>query len=91
MISGILSVNSKRVVGRLRGATQIAFARGVEVAIRFDEDRFSGGGLFLLASVLERFLALYCTVNSFTKLVALKGRDEVLRRWQPRIGEKWLI
>jgi type VI secretion system protein ImpG len=91
IIAGIMSVQSKRVVGRLRGVAQSGFCNGVEVTIRFDEARFTGGGLFLLASVLERFLALYCTLNSFTKLVAIKGRDEVLRRWQPRLGEKWVI
>ena len=31
---------------------------------------FSGGGLFLFATVLERFLSLYCSVNSFTRLIA---------------------
>jgi type VI secretion system protein ImpG len=41
--------------------------------------------------VLERFLALYCSVNSFTKFVAtVKGREGELRRWPPRAGEKVL-
>ena len=39
------------------------------MSIRLDEDRFTGGGLFLFVSVLECFLALYCTLNSFTKLI----------------------
>jgi type VI secretion system protein ImpG len=91
IIAGIVGVNSKRVVGNLRGGAQSGFCRGVEVTIRFDEACFTGGGLFLLASVLEKFLGLYCTLNSFTKMVAIKGRDEVLRRWQPRLGEKWVI
>ena len=40
---------------------------------------------------LERFVALYSTVNSFSKLIAtVRGRDEELRRWPPRIGEKVL-
>ena len=60
-------------------------------AIEFDEDRYSGGGLFLFAAVLERFLSLYCTTNSFTKLIArVKGRKEELRRWPPRVGENIL-
>ncbi len=91
MIDGILGVTSKRVVGRSAAAAG-AFCRGVEVTLRFDEERFSGSGLFLFASVLERFLALYCTVNSFTRLVAtVQGRDGELRRWQPRMGEKVLV
>ena len=92
MIDGIVGVSSKRVVGRVRGEAAASFCRGVEVTLRFDEQRFSGSGLFLFASVLERFLALYCTVNSFTRTVAtVQGREGELCRWQPRIGEKVLV
>jgi type VI secretion system protein ImpG len=92
MIDGLVGVSSKRVVGRLPGATQDAFCRGVEVTLRFNEDRYTGSGLFLFASVLERFLALYCTVNSFTRLIAkVEGRDGELRRWQPHVGEKIIV
>jgi len=88
-IDGILSVRGRRVVGRVGGGS---FCRGVEVTLRFDEERFSGSGLFLFASVLERFLGLYCTVNSFSKLIALtKGGEGELRRWPPRAGEKVLM
>jgi type VI secretion system protein ImpG len=45
-----------------------------------------------LAAVLERFLALYCSINSFTKLVATTNRrDGVLRKWPPRSGDKILV
>src|SRR5262249_397261 len=69
-----------------------ALGRGVEVTVHFDEKKFAGSGLFLFASVLERFLALYCTVNSFSKLVAtVEGKKGELRRWPPRMGEKVLL
>ena len=87
-VDGLLSVSGRRVVGAVRTEGPLAFCRGVEVSIRLDEDRFTGGGLFLFASVLERFLALYWTMNSFTKLIAtVKGREGELRRWPPRMGE----
>ena len=90
-IEGIVSIQSRRVVGSLRGGGPVSFCRGLEVTIEFDEDRYSGGGLFLFAAVLERFLSLYCTTNSFTKLIArVKGRKEELRRWPPRVGENIL-
>jgi type VI secretion system protein ImpG len=92
MIDGIERVDSRRVVGRVRGPRMDAFCQGVEIALRFDPAKFTGGGLFLFAAVLERFLALYCSVNSFTKLVArVKGQEGELRRWPPRAGEKVLI
>jgi type VI secretion system protein ImpG len=91
-IDGIVGVSSQRVVGSIRTSGPLTFCRGAEVSIQFDEDRYTGSGLFLFASVLERFLALYCTVNSFTKLIAtIKGRDGVLRRWPPRMGENVMV
>jgi len=90
-IDGILGASSRRVVGGLRTGGPVSFCRGLEVTLEFDEERFSGGGMFLFASVLERFLGLYCTTNSFSKLVArVKGRKEELRRWPPRVGENVL-
>ena len=52
-----------------------AFCRGLDVTLEFDPRAWQVGGLFLLASVLERFLALHATVNSFTRTRAvLRGR-----------------
>jgi len=83
-IDGLVSVNSRRVLGRSGGA----LCRGVEVTVEFDEDRFTGNGMFLFASVLERFLALYSSVNSFTRTVATVARREgEYRRWPARVGE----
>ena len=87
-IASILEVKSRRVVGCAGGVAAGGFCRGVEVDILFDEDRFADNGLFLFASVLERFLGLYCTINSFSKLVARsKQKQGVLRQWPPRSRE----
>lgn len=92
MIDGILSVDSRPVTARVPGQGGGALARGIEVTIALDEKRFAGSGVFLFSAVLERFLALYCNLNSFTRLVAkLRGREGVLRKWQPRAGEKRLL
>jgi type VI secretion system protein ImpG len=92
MIDGIAGLRSKPAVSRVRGRRGAWFCRGVEITVDFDEAKFSGGSPFLFASVLERFCALYCSVNSFTKLVAtVKGREGELCRWSPRAGEKPLI
>ena len=66
--------------------------RGLEVSIDFDEQNFVGSGVFLFASVLERFLALYASMNSFSQLVAsTKQREGVLSRWPPRAGEQIVL
>ena len=69
-----------------------ALCRGLDVTVTFDEERSSGSGVFLLAAVLERFIAHYTSINSFTRLTAaLKGRTGVLRTWPPRAGDLTLI
>lgn len=91
-IESVASVTSRRVVGRTGGDVSGGFCRGVEVTIQFDESRFADHGAFLFASVLERFLALYGSINSFSKLVATsKQREGALRRWPPRAGERQLL
>jgi len=87
-ISGIVSVTSRHVTRRI-GA---AFCRGVEVTVEFDEDKYIGSSLYLFASVLERFLGQYVSVNSFVQFVARTTRDNrVLKQWPPRNGDRVLI
>ncbi len=92
VISGITSLKSKRKFARLVSDDGIAFARGFEVEMEFDEEQFVGGGVYLFASVLERFLANYASLNSFTQLTAKTvQRKEPLRQWPPRAGQKILV
>ena len=92
VIEGILSVSSRRVVGRTGTPVSSGFARGVEVAIEFDEQKYVGTGVFLFASVLERFLGLYASINSFSQLVATTKQGEgILKKWPPRAAEQQLL
>lgn len=89
--SGINRAGSRRVTGRIGGAGESGICRGVEIEIDLDEEKFAGCE-FLFASVLERFLALYASMNSFVQLVATKnGGDSLIRRWPPRAGETALL
>jgi type VI secretion system protein ImpG len=61
------------------------------VTLEFDPRPWQVGGLYLLASVLEHFLALHGTVNSFTRTrVALRGRPGVAAAWPARSGTRVL-
>jgi type VI secretion system protein ImpG len=92
LIEGITSLNSRRVVGRTGSEISSGFARGLEVTIEFDEQKYVGTGLFLFASVLERFLGLYASINSFTQLVAKTRQGEgYLKKWPPRAAEIQLL
>ncbi|MBZ2184142.1 MAG: type VI secretion system baseplate subunit TssF [Bryobacter sp.] len=91
-IQGIVRLQSRPKFARLVSDDGIAFARGFEVDIEFDEDQFVGGGVYLFAAVIERFLANYASLNSFTKLNARTiQRKEPLRQWPPRAGQKILV
>lgn len=90
-ISGITSVNSRRHFAPLVTESGIAAARGTRVEVYFDEEQFVGGGVFLFASVLERFFGQYVSMNSFTQMVARTSqRKEVLKEWLPRAGQSML-
>jgi type VI secretion system protein ImpG len=69
-----------------------AFCRGLDVRLEFDPRAWNDSGLFLLAAVLDRFLALHATVNSFTRTkVALRGRPGLAAAWPARAGMRVLL
>lgn len=91
-IAGVSGVTSRRVVRQTGSRIGSGFVRGMETTIEFDEEQYVGSGLFLFATVLERFLGLYSSVNSFSQLVArVKQREGILKRWQPRAGEQIIL
>jgi type VI secretion system protein ImpG len=91
-IDGITGLKSGRHFARLISENGVTFARGTRVDMEFDEDQFTGSGVFLFASVIERFLGEYASLNSFSQLVArTKQRKEVLKEWQPRAGQTILL
>lgn len=92
LAEGITGLASRPVVARACQAPAAGFCRGLEVTLEFDEEKYVGTGVFLFASVLERFLGLYATVNSFCQLVAcVRQREGVLHTWPPRAGEQVLL
>jgi type VI secretion system protein ImpG len=90
LIDGILSVSSRRAVARVKGGVASGFGKGIEVTIEFDEDKYlgTGVGVYLFACMLERFLGLYASVNSFTQLTGkTKKREGHFKKWPPRAAE----
>jgi type VI secretion system protein ImpG len=91
-IEGITKVESARHFARVISEHGISFARGTRVQLELDEEQFVGGGVYLFASVLERFMGLYVSMNSFSQLVTTTTqRREVLEHWPPRAGHKILM
>ena len=92
LIDGITAMATRRVVGRTGGDTASGFCRGMEVTLEFDEEKYIGTGVFLFASVLERFLGLYASINSFCQLIGKTAQSEgYFKKWPPRAGELPLV
>ena len=96
-IRALLSVTSSPGAARIPGlqgpgARAGGFCRGLDVTLTFDDQVWTTGGLFVLASVLDRFLALHATVNSFVRTRAvLRGRPGVAASWPARAGSQVLL
>ncbi|MDX1812617.1 MAG: type VI secretion system baseplate subunit TssF, partial [Gammaproteobacteria bacterium] len=92
LIEGILKVESRQVMSRVRDQGISALCRGLEIIVTLDDDRYEGQGMYLFGCVLERFFALYASINSFTKLTIKRKRSPVpLKTWTPRSGLKALL
>jgi len=87
-IDGLRTIQTRGITRRVPAPGVVAFARGLEVAITFDESQFEGTGCFALGAVLEQFFARYVSMNSFTEtVVRTEERGEVMR-WAAKIGHR---
>ena len=87
-IDGIQSIDYRYETMRIGRS----FCRGVEVTVVFNEDKFVGSSIYLFSAVLDRFLAQYVSLNSFTRLVVKSvQRTGVISAWPPRSGNRILI
>ncbi|MCA9197993.1 MAG: type VI secretion system baseplate subunit TssF [Planctomycetales bacterium] len=92
IINGVEHIAAKRIVGRVSGGAAAGFCRGIEIDLTLNEEKFIGSGIYLFASVLERFFGLYASLNSFTSTVVhSQQRPGRLCKWPPRAGERVLI
>lgn len=90
-IEGLRSAQCNPIVRRVIGPGPVAFARGLEVAVNFDETNFEGTGVFILGSVLEQFFARYVSLNSFTEtIIKTQQRGEIMR-WPAQMGRRQII
>ena len=91
-IAGLIGVSARPGTARVPGSRAGAFCRGVDVTLEFDPGAWQSAGLYLLAAVLDRFLALHATVNSFARTaVVLRGRPGRAAAWPARAGTRVLL
>lgn len=91
-ITGLAGLDWRRVLRQVSTPEGRLLTRGLEITVHLDETHYTGSSPLVFASVLERFLAFYTSINSFTQTVAtVRKREEVLKRWEPRAGENPII
>ncbi len=91
-IMGIRELACRSVVRRVGTESWKGFCRGIEIELLFDEELYVGSSAFLFGAVLNRFFALYASVNSFTQLlIRSKQRDGIWKKWPPTVGEQIVL
>jgi type VI secretion system protein ImpG len=91
-IAGISGVKSSSSASRVLFDSGVAFCRGLDIEVEFDELEYAGSGVFLLAAVLERFFGLYSAVNSYSRVTArTRQRRAILKRWPARIASQRIL
>jgi type VI secretion system protein ImpG len=85
-IKGLRSSVLKPIHRRLPQSGPILYGRGLQVQLSIDEAPFSGASPFVLAALLEQFLARHVGINSFIELQLSTLQRGDLYTWQPRIG-----
>ncbi len=87
-IDGITSVASRMITRRVPGLERMAVARGHHIRIRLDDGQFDRARMFVFTAVLERFLAEFATINTFTECEFESPLEGVFAKWPPRIGRQ---
>jgi type VI secretion system protein ImpG len=91
-ILGITGVETRKIVRQIGDHIGAGFVRGIETTLTFDEEQFVGSGMFLFACVLDRFMSLYSSVNSFNQLaIRSEQREETIKLFPARAGEQEVI
>ena len=90
-VMGITGMKIRTTHHRIGSEGWRGFLRGVEVTLYLDINAFTGSFAFLLAAVLESFMGMFVSVNSFSRLVLKhQGREDVWKEWSPRGGVRTL-
>ena len=87
LLGGLKGI-SHRHVDRLHKGLPV---RGVRTELIMDQDGYLGeGDLFVFASVLNEFFALYASLNSYHELLVKSTQGEVYQ-WTSRMGQQPLL
>ena len=87
-IEGIKTLETKNTERLVKGSIM----RGVEIKMKLNRKHFaSTGDLYLFGMIIDNFLGLYASMNTFTKLIIDETETGETFTWPERIGNKQLL
>lgn len=87
-LEGLVSIEAKPIERLHRGAP----IRGMGVRIEMNETSFAGeGDMYIFASVLNEFFALYASINAMTELTVHGVKFGEIYKWPARLGEQGIL
>lgn len=66
----------------------LAYARGLQITVQFDEPVFEQSEGFILGAVLDQFFAKFVSVNSFAQTIIVTTANREIIRWPLRLGTR---
>jgi type VI secretion system protein ImpG len=91
-ILGITRIETRKIVRQIGERIGTGYVRGFQTTLTMDEEQFVGSGLYLFACILESFLGLYSSLNSFNQMVLrTEQREEDIKIFPARAGEQELL
>ncbi len=91
-LDGIRSMQCRTIARPMHFDGWKGFCSGKEVALTFDEQCYAGGNIFLFAAVLNRFLGMYASINSFVQLkMESLQHPGVSKKFPPITGTETLL
>ena len=87
-LEGLVALEAKPAERLIHGAP----IRGTALRLDMNEASFAGeGDMYVFATVLNEFLALYASINAFTELTVRGTKFGEVYRWTPRLGQQSIL
>jgi len=90
-IQGIRDARCNGIVRPCPSRDGIAYARGLQIQLMLDEEKFIGSSPFLFGSVMSEFFSRYVSINSFTETTVTSRQRGEMITWPGRIGQRHLV
>ncbi len=87
-LEGLVALEAKPVERLVRSAPM----RGTSILLEMNEDNFAGeGDMYVFATVLNEFFALYASINALTELKVRGTKFGEIYQWPARLGRQAIL